>query len=89
MYVNVEIILDKAEGVIMVPESSLVYRNDSQVVFVVEENSTPRARMKTVRIGLRKDGVAEINEGLDISDKIIIRGNAFLEEGQAIEIVDG
>jgi HlyD family secretion protein len=89
MYVNVEIVLSKAEHAVMVPESSLVYRNDANVVFVVEENSPLTAKMKKVDIGIRKNGFAEILVGLGRDDKVIIRGNAFLEEGQLVEIVDG
>lgn len=94
MYVNVEIVLDKSENTIMVPESSLVYRNDTQVVFVVDGEETPgdgkvQAKMKSVRVGLRQDGIAEINGGISSEDRVIIKGNAFLEEGQLIEPVDG
>ena len=94
MYVNVEIVLDRSEGTVMVPESSLVYRNDAQVVFVVDGADSggggkKLAVMKPVRVGLRRDGIAEIYEGINSEDKIIVKGNAFLEEGQLIELVDG
>lgn len=88
MYVNVEIVLDKSENVVMVPESSLVYRNDNQVVFVVDGDDNAQAKMKKVNVGLRRNGVAEISDGLSPEDTIIIKGNAFLEEGQLIEVVD-
>jgi RND family efflux transporter MFP subunit len=89
MYVNVEIVLDIAENAVMVPESSLVYRNDKQVVFVVDGESVNTAKMQAVMVGLRKNGIAEISEGVKAEDEVIIKGNVFLEEGQIIEIVDG
>jgi HlyD family secretion protein len=89
MYVTVEIILDRSENTVMVPESSLVFRNDTQVVFIVDGDEKTQAKMKQVRVGLRRDGIAEISEGINSGDRIIIKGNAFLEEGQLIEPVDG
>ena len=89
MYVTVEIILDRSENTVMVPESSLVFRNDTQVVFIVDGDEKTQAKMKQVRVGLRRDGIAEISEGINSEDRIIIKGNAFLEEGQLIEPVDG
>lgn len=94
MYVNVEIVLARTENTVMVPESSLVFRNDMQVVFVVDGTDADgpgkkQAKMKQVRVGLRRDGIAEISEGINSEDRIIIKGNAFLEEGQLIEPVDG
>jgi RND family efflux transporter MFP subunit len=89
MYVNVEIIFKKAEHAVLVPENSLVYRDDANVVFVVEQNSPLTAKMRKVDIGIRKGGYAEIRGGLSADEKVIIQGNAFLEEGQKVEIVDG
>ena len=89
MYVNVEIIFKKAEHAVLVPENSLVYRDDANVVFVVEQNSPLTAKMRKVDIGIRKGGYAEIRGGLSADEKVIIQGNAFLEEGQKVEIIDG
>jgi multidrug efflux pump subunit AcrA (membrane-fusion protein) len=161
MYVNVELVLERREKALLVPESSLVFRDDGHVVFTtvsdrastgveteqtdgrtatgVETEQTdgrtatgtgtgagtgtsgtqsarassqetdresgqssvrdsgqgsqpPRsdavARMKPVSVGLRKDGHAEILAGLTNTDRIIIRGNAFLEDGQKITVVE-
>jgi RND family efflux transporter MFP subunit len=85
MYVNVELILEKAEHVLLVPASALVVRDDRTVVYVVSEEDSFHARERPVVIGLRKDGSAEIREGLSLNDQIIVQGNAFLEDGQVVE----
>jgi RND family efflux transporter MFP subunit len=89
MYVNVELVLGQVENALLIPESSLVYREEKQVVFVTEGEDQVVAHMKPVSVGLRKNGTAEIQEGLNIKDRIIIRGNAFLEDGQKVYVVDG
>lgn len=89
MYVNVELIVDRIENALLVPESSLVFRDDTNVVFVTEGDSTFKASMRPVSVGLRKNGAAEIIRGLTPNDRIIIHGNAFLEDGQRVRVVDG
>ena len=89
MYVNVEIVLEPSEEAVLVPESALVFREDEYVVFTVESSSPLRAVMKPVSVGLRKDGVVEITGGLTGKERVITRGNAFLEDGQPVELVKG
>lgn len=89
MYVNVEIVLEKSHEAVLVPESALVFREEEYAVFVVESNSSLEAVMKPVTVGLRKNGVAEIVDGLTGAERVIIRGNAFLEHGQPVELVAG
>jgi HlyD family secretion protein len=87
MYVNVELILQKSERAVMVPESALVIRDDETVVFIVDEGDSFHARLRPVTVGLRKEGLVEIKEGLSLSDLVIVRGNAFLEDGQVVEFI--
>ncbi|MFP4564340.1 MAG: efflux RND transporter periplasmic adaptor subunit [Spirochaetia bacterium] len=89
MYVNVEIVLERSADALLVPESALVFRDDEYVVFTVESGSPFEAVMRPVSVGLRKNGAAEIIEGLTGAERIIIRGNAFLEDGQPVESVAG
>ena len=86
MYVNVEIILDRSDNVLMVPISSIVFRDDQQVVFVVQKGESFHAEMKPVQLGIRKDGLAEVKSGISPTDQVIIKGNAFLEDGQNVDL---
>jgi len=87
MYVNAELILQKSEKAVMIPESALVIRDDQTVVFVVEKGDSFHAQLRPVAVGLRKGGLIEIREGLSLKDQVIVKGNAFLEEGQIVEFI--
>ncbi len=71
---NAEIVLEKADSVITVPESSVEFANDSAFVYVVKtEKPEQTFDRKYVKVGL-SDGIKmEIKEGLSLTDKI--RGN--------------
>ncbi len=71
---NAEIVLEKADSVITVPESSVEFANDSAFVYIVKSEVKPQIfDRKYVTVGL-SDGIKmEIKEGLTLTDKI--RGN--------------
>jgi multidrug efflux pump subunit AcrA (membrane-fusion protein) len=111
MYVNVDLVLERIENALLVPESSLTFRDDRYVVFAAAgsaesgdpvldpdldpaennavNNTVNKAVMKPVSVGLRKDGNAQILQGISPDDEIIIEGNAFLEDGQHITVIEG
>ncbi len=86
MYVNVEIIINRSDNVLLVPESSIVFRDDQQVVFVLQEGESLHAEKKPVLLGIRKNGLAEVKSGIRSTDQVIIKGNAFLEDGQKVDL---
>jgi len=81
---NAEIVLEKADSVITVPESSVEFANDSAFVYVVKtEKPEQTFDRKHVTIGL-SDGIKmEIKEGLTLTDKI--RGNAIDPRAKRVE----
>ena len=95
MYVNVDLVLERIENALLVPESSLTFRDDRYVVFAAAgreaggDEAVNEAVMKPVSVGLRKDGNAQILQGISPDDEIIIEGNAFLEDGQHITVIEG
>ena len=68
---NAEIVLERADSVITVPESSVEFSNDSAFIYVVK-TEVPKQTFdrKHVQVGL-SDGIKmEIKEGIDLTDKI-------------------
>ncbi|MDR3061536.1 MAG: efflux RND transporter periplasmic adaptor subunit [Dysgonamonadaceae bacterium] len=73
---NAEIVLEKADSVITIPESSVEFSNDSAFVYIVK-TETPEQTFdrQYVKVGL-SDGIKmEIKEGITLTDKI--RGNVI------------
>lgn len=91
MYANVDFVMERARGALLVPLSAIVVRGEKRGAFLVEHegaegaSDTPSvARFRELRIGLQDASHAQVLDGLDESDSVVAEGNAFLEDGQAI-----
>ena len=74
---NAEIILDKRENVLTIPESSVEFSVDTAFVYLVTNEKPQEFERKLIKIGL-SDGIKiEVTEGLKENDKI--RGNEIVE----------
>jgi HlyD family secretion protein len=90
MYAEVELVLERVSGALLIPASALLDRAGRQIVFVVEgsgENAAASAR--TVMPGLSRAAEVQILSGIDPQDRVIVEGNSFLEDGQPIGVLDG
>ncbi len=74
---NAEIILDKREDVLTIPEISVEFSGDTAFVYVVTKKEPQEFQRTPVKIGL-SDGIKiEVKEGLKENDNI--RGNEIIE----------
>ncbi len=74
---NAEIILDRKENILTIPESSVEFSGDTTFVYLVTNQKPQEFQRKPVKIGL-SDGIKiEITDGLKENDKI--RGNEIVE----------
>ena len=74
---NAEIILDKRENVLTIPESTVEFSGDTAFVYLVTNQEPQEFQRKPIKIGL-SDGIKiEVTEGLKENDKI--RGNEIIE----------
>lgn len=88
MYVNTEIVVEKRPGVLVIPESTVAMRDGGFVVFKLVEGNSFHVVMIPVETGIRQGGKIEIASGIDDSDVLVIQGNAFLEDGQKVRVVE-
>lgn len=88
MFVNATLILERRDDALMVPTSAIVFRDGRRVVFTVDDEQSPRASTAPVEIGTQDSGWVEVLSGITADDTIVIEGNAFLENGQRIQIAE-
>lgn len=80
-------LLKNERNVLMIPEEALIPTGDRNVVFLVDESSSPPvARRQGVVIGARRVGEVEVIEGLRPQDKVITHGTLKVRPGQEISI---
>ena len=83
--VNVEIIVDKRENVLRVPDNAIFEINRQHHVFVVENG---KAKLQSVEIGLEGEKFVEIKSGLSLGDKVITSPAREVEDGKAVKVLE-
>ena len=73
---------------LVVSRDALLRQPDGRItVWLVEPNgSAHRVRERRVEIGISFDGLTEIRSGLKRGDRVVVRGNESLVEGQSVEL---
>jgi membrane fusion protein (multidrug efflux system) len=74
-------VLNEREDAIQVPEQALVPRGQDQFVFRVEDG---KAVSTQVTVGIRREGMVEILEGLDPDDEVVTAGQLKLRDGAPV-----
>ncbi len=95
MFGRAELVVAMHEQVLAAPEPALLLDNEIldqqkagemlRKAFVVDEGSVARERL--VRLGARKGSLYEVLDGLNEDDRIVVRGQHGLEDGEKVEIV--
>lgn len=72
--------------VLTVPRDALVLRPEGQSVFVVDDENL--ARQVSVTVGVGQGDDIEVLGEVAPGDRVVIRGNERLQQGQAVDIMD-
>lgn len=72
------------ERVPMIPEQAVLQRSDGSVAFVVRDGN--RAERRQVRLGVFRDGLTEVVEGIAVGEQVIVRGSSRLVDGSVVEL---
>lgn len=83
MFVRAEIVLEAREAVLLVPAEAVVLREGATVVFVVEAQ---RAMRRIVSLGLLSEEAAEIVEGLEEGQQVVVSGQETLDDGVKVVV---
>lgn len=81
--VTATVVLGEHADAVVVPEASVVLRPAGEVVYVIQDNM---AAQRTVKIGLRQDGLVEITEGLKAGETVAVDGAAYLSDKASIKL---
>lgn len=74
-------------GVVAVPDSALVLKEDQKTIFVV--NSDNKVQQRTLKLGYMGDGWAEVLEGINEGETIVVAGQNKIKDGMEITPVQG
>jgi RND family efflux transporter MFP subunit len=81
---RVRITTSMLTGVILIPQSTLLYREDHTEVFVVGADN--RAETRTVTLGRADGGLIQVEGGLVPGDKLVVNGAQYLKSGSELTV---
>jgi RND family efflux transporter MFP subunit len=84
--VNATVELEEHAEAVTVPELSVVLRPAGKVVYVVEGG---KAQQRVVRVGISQNGRAEILDGLQANETVVVDGAGFLSDGAKVTVASG
>lgn len=87
MYAEVSLLANEKQNTLLVPRAAIVLYNNQETVYVVNDNNTVEQRAITT--GLINGEYAEVVEGLEPGDVVVIAGQTNLVDGAPVEIVSG
>jgi multidrug efflux system membrane fusion protein len=83
-FVNARLILSTRKGAVTVPQRTVMQGANDSYVYVVRPDNTVERR--TVRVAMAQDGVAVIDKGLALGEKVVVDGQYRLTNGARIRI---
>jgi multidrug efflux pump subunit AcrA (membrane-fusion protein) len=85
MFATIRLVTESRTNVLVIPRNAVINTYGSWVVFIVRDNVAQR---KTVMLGLESDTTVEIISGIAEGDLVVIAGQNFLSNDEAVRIVD-
>jgi len=86
MFAKVSLNINSRENVVTVKSEAIIDKNGQSIVYIVEDD---KAVEKIVEIGLDTGEYVEITKGLDKDQKVIIKGQSYLENETKVKVVRG
>ena len=84
MFVRVRVIVGERSNALLVPEEAIVPQGGEFYVYRVVDGT---ARRMPVKIGVRRDAMVEILEGLAAGDQVVTAGMRLQRDGQPVRIL--
>lgn len=85
MYAEVQVVVDHADDVLVIPVDAIVYKEAKPFAFVAQADGTVKEAALT--LGINDGDNYVVTEGLNAGDQIVVKGNGNLVEGEAVTIV--
>ncbi len=87
MYAKIQVFTEHKENCVVVPYSAVLTSDRQAYMFVVDEKKNPAvAERRNVTLGVRTGDVVEILEGVQVGDRVVVKGQNLLADGSAVNV---
>jgi len=83
MFARIQIVVNKKDNVVIVPDAALVESENGYEVFVVNNG---RVKRRPVRIGMKEGDKNQVVEGLSAGELVVVRGHHLLKDGMEVRV---
>ncbi|WP_084639611.1 efflux RND transporter periplasmic adaptor subunit [Geitlerinema sp. PCC 9228] len=80
-FVRGEVIWEKRENTFVVPTNAVIFSGDKTFIYVAQEGETLTAKKQPVQLGLTLGDRAEVVQGLQSGDRIVVSGTQKIGDG--------
>ena len=84
MFANLDLIVNRNENALVVPESALIIQGDTVSVYVIRDSDT--VDLRPVTVGERFSGMVEIREGVNAGDVVVTEGYQKIGPGSRVQV---
>ena len=84
MFARVQVLLGDRPNALMVPEEAVVPLGDDFFVYTVADGKAKRVRVK---LGVRRDALVELLEGVQVGEQVITAGIRVQRDGQPVRVL--
>ena len=86
MFAEVSLVTNSKSGVVAVPSDAVVKkRGEDYVALLTEEN---KIELRKVTVGLDNGTLTEITSGLRPSEKLVVKGQNYVSDGELVNVVE-
>jgi len=82
LFAQVELVLERKENALLIPEAALMPAGDQQYVYRIEDGKAVRAE---VSLGMRQGDLVEIISGLDAGAQVVTAGQMKIMDGSKVQ----
>ncbi len=86
MFAEAGLIKDAREDAVCIPSAAVLAKNGDRYIYIVEDG---KAVYRKVVTGIGGDGTVEIISGVKEGEEVIVRGQNYLDDGEAVRVVRG
>ncbi len=84
MFVKAETIVARKDSAIVIPKNIILQSRNSKIVYVVERGAADDRR---IEIGLENPTEVEVIEGLNVDDRLIVKGYETLSDQTKVKVI--